>query len=269
MGYRALFTDFDGTLYSGGKAVSEANVLAINAAKAAGRLIVLCSGRSWKSLAYYEKLLGFNTPGNYGVAFNGAVVYAYTENGHEILFRQTMEDAAAHKVIRELKSIAVPGVRIYVYGGNGDLYTEEAFRSEEQFSEDRRVELQYVRDFSDIKIGFSKVVAFGENSALRLVDAQMPREYGAVFCSDVLLEFLPPDVNKGSGMAFLAGHLGIPLEEVIAMGDECNDIPMLKKAGLGIAVANAVPAAKAAADIVLDKSCQEDAVKEVIERHLL
>jgi len=271
MEYHALFTDFDGTLRTNasGVKISEANIKAIHTAKAAGKHVVICSGRSWKSLAPYEEMLGLNKPGGHGVAFNGGVVYAYTEKGREILFRQTMETATAHNIIRQLRQLASPEVKIFAYDGNDDLYAEEHLRGKVRFGEDSYLELAFVDDFLEMTNGFSKFVLLGDNSELKKIANQVSGDYDTVFSAHDLFEFVPPGVNKGQGVAFLADYLKIPMEKIIAMGDEGNDAAMLKRAGLGVAVANATAPAKEVADIVLAESCDEDAVSVVINRYLL
>jgi hydroxymethylpyrimidine pyrophosphatase-like HAD family hydrolase len=66
----------------------------------------------------------------------------------------------------------------------------------------------------------------------------------------------------------LAQDLGIKQEEVMAIGDEENDLPMIRYAGIGVAMANAVPIIKEAADVVT-LSNQEDGVAAVIEEYVL
>jgi Cof subfamily protein (haloacid dehalogenase superfamily) len=65
------------------------------------------------------------------------------------------------------------------------------------------------------------------------------------------LEILHPNAEKGYALKFLAGKLGILREEIMAVGDNYNDLEMLKWAGIGVAVGNAVPEVKETADIVL------------------
>ena len=83
------------------------------------------------------------------------------------------------------------------------------------------------------------------------------------------LEFNAPGVNKGQALAWLARYLGIPLEKTIAIGDNENDMEMIKMAGLGIAVQNALPDVKEAADVVTTKDFSQGAVAEAIERFVL
>ena len=70
--------------------------------------------------------------------------------------------------------------------------------------------------------------------------------------------------NKGEALMALAAHLGIPRESVMSFGDGLNDLSMLRAAGTGIAMANACPEAKEAADHIT-LSCDEDGVAAAIE----
>jgi len=83
-----------------------------------------------------------------------------------------------------------------------------------------------------------------------------------------LVEGLPCGVDKGRGLAWLADYFGIPQAEVIAIGDNDNDIPMIEWAGLGIAMGHASPGAKAAADWIT-KDFNHYGVAEAIEKFIL
>lgn len=75
-------------------------------------------------------------------------------------------------------------------------------------------------------------------------------------------------VDKGAAIAGLIERLGLEREDVIACGDGLNDLSMIRYAGLGVAMANAQPEVKEAADVVT-LSNDEDGVAEVIERYIL
>jgi Cof subfamily protein (haloacid dehalogenase superfamily) len=83
-----------------------------------------------------------------------------------------------------------------------------------------------------------------------------------------LIEFLHPDVSKGKALERIAADLGIKAEEVVAFGDNHNDIGMLRFAGLGVAMGNAHDEVKAEADYVT-LSNAEDGVAVVIEELIL
>jgi len=103
------------------------------------------------------------------------------------------------------------------------------------------------------------------------IDAQGKEEIGAgrlvtTFSKPHFLEILHPEVNKGNGLRHLANHVGIAIDETIAVGDNLNDLEMLRAAGLGIAVANAHDRLKAVADVVLSRSAGDGAIEEIEER---
>ena len=82
-----------------------------------------------------------------------------------------------------------------------------------------------------------------------------------------LVEISARGVTKATGLAALAGRLGIPAGDVLAFGDMPNDVTMLHWAGTAVVVANAHPAAREAADAVT-LSNVDDGVAEYLERLL-
>jgi HAD superfamily hydrolase (TIGR01484 family) len=80
-----------------------------------------------------------------------------------------------------------------------------------------------------------------------------------------LIEISAPGVTKGTGLARLAGELGIAPAEVVALGDMPNDLPMLQWAGYGVAMANAHPAVLDAADEITAHN-SEDGLALVLEK---
>jgi hydroxymethylpyrimidine pyrophosphatase-like HAD family hydrolase len=83
------------------------------------------------------------------------------------------------------------------------------------------------------------------------------------------LEFLEPGVDKGTGLVHLAEVLGIPISQVMALGDGENDIPLLEAAGWPVAVANAHAHVKAVARFITNNDNDHDAVAEAVERWVL
>jgi Cof subfamily protein (haloacid dehalogenase superfamily) len=95
-----------------------------------------------------------------------------------------------------------------------------------------------------------------------LVEGRVAMTYST---NEGLLEFAPPGVTKATGLAAVAERLGVPAPGVLAFGDMPNDVTMLRWAGHGVAMANAHPAALAAADEVTAAN-SEDGVALVLER---
>ena len=111
---------------------------------------------------------------------------------------------------------------------------------------------------------------FRDEATQRAVLAALAEEFPelSVACSlPGNVELTHRDATKGAAMTALCAHLGIPLERAAAFGDERNDCSMLAAAGLGVAMGNAAPEAKAAARLVTDTN-QEDGVARTLLRLL-
>lgn len=104
---------------------------------------------------------------------------------------------------------------------------------------------------------------------------QMEREFADVsenltvsFSSNRYIEFSPAGVDKGAGLLKLAEMLGVKREDTIAIGDNFNDLSMIRVAGLGVGVANCVDGIKADCDYITAATNDESAVAEVINKFI-
>ena len=91
---------------------------------------------------------------------------------------------------------------------------------------------------------------------------------GITFSSKRYLELMPAGVDKGTGLTRLADMLGIPMSEVIAVGDSANDLSMIKAAGLGVGVANVTDDVRPYCDAILETAGTDGAFSELVERFL-
>ncbi len=82
------------------------------------------------------------------------------------------------------------------------------------------------------------------------------------------VEMLDPGVDKGKALAFVVRHLGLSMDRVLAIGDSWNDLPILRQAGIGVAMGNAPPEVRACADAVVG-DVAADGVCEALERFVL
>lgn len=116
-------------------------------------------------------------------------------------------------------------------------------------------------------IAVTQFGVFDEPEPIRELQQRIDEQFGGALHTIVtngkFLEICHPMARKSYGLAQLAGHLGIDRAEIVAVGDNNNDLDMLQYAGLGVAVENAVPAAKAAANR-LTASNDEDGVAKLI-----
>ena len=83
-----------------------------------------------------------------------------------------------------------------------------------------------------------------------------------------MIECVARGIDKGWGIEYLADYYGIPLSQVIAMGDSFNDAAMIKAAGLGVAMGNSPEPIKKLADVVADDN-NADGVAKIIEKYCL
>ena len=91
----------------------------------------------------------------------------------------------------------------------------------------------------------------------------------ATVSSSRYVEFNKKGVDKGSASLLLGEKLGIARDEIIAAGDNNNDLKRLTAVGLGVSVANGIPAIKEAADVVTTKTNNEGAIAEILEKYVL
>ncbi len=97
--------------------------------------------------------------------------------------------------------------------------------------------------------------------------ARLPLAY--TLSEDNCVDIMAEGISKWDGVCHLMTLLHILPEDVIAVGDYYNDLPMIRGAGIGVAVANALKEVKAEADYVTKQDCDHDAVAEVVEQFLL
>jgi hypothetical protein len=105
--------------------------------------------------------------------------------------------------------------------------------------------------------------------ALEVIRSAFGDRVNAFISKPYFLEVLPVQADKGSALGYVASTLGIPAEDVMAMGDAGNDLGMIRFAGWGVAMANGTAEVKQAARVVSLANHDDDGVAEVIERYLL
>ena len=84
-----------------------------------------------------------------------------------------------------------------------------------------------------------------------------------------MIDFMPKGCDKGLAVKALSEIWGISPDDCVAIGDELNDAPMIKAAGLGVAMKNGREELKAVADVVTDRTNDEGGVAETIRRYCL
>jgi Cof subfamily protein (haloacid dehalogenase superfamily) len=161
------------------------------------------------------------------------------------------------------------GLNCYV---NDELYVAEITREARQYADFQDIELHPVGDLLQwLDEPPTKLVVIDDPNVLDDLKQRMLDRFGdRLYVSKSLpyfLEFASPDVNKASGLEFVAEHLGFSREHTVAFGDGENDIELVEWAGYGVAVENAHDRVKEVADLVCP-SVQEEGVASVLEAYL-
>jgi len=232
---RLVATDVDGTLLDHHGVLPGPRAEAVRALAAARIPVVLATGKLWTSVATLIAALGLDGP---HVACNGSVVFS---GDGTVLARHLLDGDLADEVVARLQAQGIPHA---VYLEDGTIVTDEVLPAHDVLPMlGEPTPLAAPRDGRAVL----KVLAMlgpedeGDLRSVGAGSAQVQRT-GPRF-----LEWNAPGVDKSTGLRMVTRMLGVDLADVVAIGDAENDVPMLRIAGLGLAVADASPAAVAAA----------------------
>jgi len=264
---KMIAIDLDGTLLKDDKSISERNKEALKFAKESGVQVVICTGRPLKAMDNILSELNLDEEGDYSITFNGGLVQK-NKTG-EIIAKKVFSLAEVKHLIEIVHQHNLP-IDVLSEGVVLQLPSLEKSWYERA---NPRLEFKKIlfTDLENIAI-FNKAVTAYEP---RIIDAllsslrnKLAADFEIVKSRDMLLEFLPKGVSKAYGIKKLAKVLNIGMENVMALGDEENDLPMIKEVGLGIAMQNAVPKVLEAA-ASLTASNEADGVAKAIEKYVL
>lgn len=261
--------DLDGTLLNEEKKISEENKQALAKAKEQGVKIVLCTGRPLAAMAHYLQELGLVDEGDFSITFNGGLVQK-NDTG-EIIEKKVMEVADIHRLYELAQQLELP---LDVLSDNVVLQLPSAPKKQSLYNVLNKL-LQFqpasLSDITDQFVLNKAVIAYPQEELdpkIKEIPASFHEKYEIIKTRSMLLEFMPKGVTKAYGISLLAKDLGLEKEEIMAIGDEENDLPMIEYAGLGVAMANAVPFVKEAANYVT-ASNEENGVAEAIKKFVL
>lgn len=265
MSYLLLALDMDDTLLNSRREIHPENLRILRELKDRGIYVVLCSGRPTASLIRHSRILHGDMGGQYQISFNGAKV-TETASGREI-FSRSLDPEAGRSILEAARR---HGILLQAYGDRS-FFVESDDPRAQAYEKSISLPCERISDLdSIIAQGTPKLLMNATREKLAAVREDLEHLHGQgnfsmVYSKPEYLEFMDPKVNKGSGLLRLCDYLGIPVEHSIGVGDSENDLELLRSAGLGLAVANAREAVKAAADRVL-MGTNNDSFMEEIER---
>ncbi len=273
---RLLALDVDGTLAAHGDEVTPRTRQALARARAAGIEVAIATGRRYRTTMRVALALGFPVD---IVCLGGALV----KDGagatlHTSAFNEP-DFAALHQLARDhgqtivchRDSASLGGADFLIdtdvdWNGSTQLYWEQ---NEGWGGRTGGFGIESCPDA--LVIG-----CFGHEPELRGLATAVERAHPEHFHPSLVptrlldawyLELTPRDVSKWTGVAALAARRGIEPEAICAVGDQVNDLPMLREAGMAVAMGNAVDAVKTQAHWVTGR-CDEDGIVAVVDRIL-
>ena len=248
---RLVASDLDGTLLGGDLRVRDRTRAAIAAAIERGVVLTLATGRMYRSTLPHARSLGMTAP---LICYQGAYIRTIPPDGDgsgALLFHRPMDPEVARDAVAWARDRGFePHVNM-----DDRLICERGDGSAEDYERRAGVGAEFVRDLlAAIDRPVTKVLAIApyplpEQSLAAARDVFDGRAHPTVSHRDYL-EFNAPGVHKGLALRWLADHLGIPLSQTMAIGDQHNDAEMLAAAGHGVAMGGSPEAVRAAARYV-------------------
>lgn len=261
-GYRAFLIDIDGTLLDGHDQITDRTRAAIDRARAKGIRVFLATGRSIHGARKVHEDLGLDTP---LVCYNGLVIFE--PSTEDWLYHRKVPD----ELVPELLQVADQRAAFYFLFHNDRKYTlhftskvhEKMAKTLKNVEQVKRARMP-TRDVTKINFyadpaGADEVRAVLKKAAAHLQVDVFPLSAIPAFRKlDLMyLDVQPVHDGKAQALDYLQAEYGIPPAAVVAFGDQVNDRPMLRKAGLGVAMGNAPDTLKRDAVMVTGKNTQD------------
>ena len=270
--YKLMLSDLDETLLVNHH-VPEYNVEAIKKAREKGLKFVPATGRAYNMIPQILKEIeAYDKEGEYSICFNGALI---VENKNDkvlhfqgISFEQTKEVFKLSKKYDVCVLIFTVDM-CYIFNADPD----EVQRKTDQKAPFKVIDddnMDFIKEEKIAKILFER----RDMTYLKNIEKELKEEIERIqvcasYSSNRYLEFNAIGVDKGFGLRWLANYLGIDHSETIAIGDNYNDVEMIKEAALGVCVTCASDDIKELAQYITVNDYDNGAVKEVIEKFIL
>lgn len=277
MSIKVIIMDVDGTLTNSKKVITEKTKETLLKAQEAGAKLILASGRPTSGLMDFAKELKMDKHNGLLVSFNGAKVVDCETN--KVLFNQAMSVEEGQAVLEHMKKFKVKPM----IDKDDYMYVNDVFDNEIEVNGKPFNIIQYEARGGKFKLcEKDDLAAFADyplNKILTAGDAEyLAENYKAMmepfkdslscmFTAPFYFEFTANGIDKAKALDTVLIPMGYKREEMIAFGDGHNDASMVKYAGIGVAMANAVDDLKAIADEIT-LSNEEDGIAVSLHEHM-
>ena len=272
MSYQILAVDIDGTLVSHDEQLTAATRDALIAAGRAGIHVVLATGRRYSRTIHLAEPLAIDVP---LITASGALVKCPLT--HTTLHCSVFDRPVLRAIIDVLTGNGYePILCADTYDQGFDYYMASRDVRSEELAEYLRLNPDSGRLAPDMATdppaGIFNGFAMGTKQQMLEVEAKLHARLDGNLATHVLrsprytgfmCEFAPAGVTKWSAITELAADWNVPHEAICCVGDDVNDIPMIRAAGLGVAMGNALPEVKAAADRIAPSQTDDGLVQVV------
>lgn len=251
--------DLDGTLLSSNHDISSENHHALQQLIENEVLVVLVSGRMHQSIKPINDKIGLENP---IISYNGGMVKHATSD--EVFYHTPVPAKDAIAIVKKCKE-----QNLHLnYCLNDELFVTEKNEWSELYEERTGVPATQVGDLMKLEGETpTKLLIIHPPEKLPPLLLQFKSTYaGKLYVTQTqpeYIEFMNPQVSKGRALTALVNRLNIPIEETIAFGDSYNDESLLKTAGFGIAMGNAVKPIRNCADYITSNNDENGVAKAI------
>lgn len=260
MGIKLIAIDIDGTLITPDKRITSRVRNILRYVENRGIMVSLVTGRLYPTCKRYSLELGLSGP---CVIYQGAMIIDHKTD--KVLHELRIPRSKALEIIRYSRE---QNLALNLYMDQFTFYTEKPNRYSVLDAQLNEVEMQVVKDLEEVVTNDPLKLMFVDDpeiiSKLEEKFSGLDGEIIALTSLPQFLEIVNKNATKADALKWIADRFNIRREEVMAIGDSHNDIPMIEWAGIGVAMGNADEKVKNSADFVT-LSNTEDGVAYAIE----
>lgn len=267
MNYKLVALDLDETLLNHEFKISRRNREAIRRVVAEGVMVTIATGRMFRSAVRYARELEIDLP---LILYHGAMIRS-AGSGETI--RYSPVPAGPAREILQLAAADNYHVNLYI---DDRLFVQEETEESRYYQSIAPIPVEPVGNlhaFLDQQgVEPTKLSIINLDGRLDMLQAILEDKYAGrltvLQSRPNFLEITSTEATKGQALRYLGDLQKIKVEEMVAIGDSYNDIDMLRTVGMGVAMANAPPAVKEAADYITLSNI-EDGVAAFLEKYML
>ena len=258
---KLVVTDIDGTLMEMNGSLAKETIDVVQQMSDKGVKVVIATGRMYNAAKPVVEELGLDAP---IICYQGAMI----RDENRIYFERNVDKATTLSIIDDLRN----------YGAHINMYLRDRLIVENDdkyikaYAGDRFLKYEVVEDLKVVAQDATKLLAIDEDANLvTKIRDEMRLKYpylNIVKSTDYYCEFVNNEADKGFAIDFIAAEWNIKKDEILAIGDQDNDIQMIKVAGIGVAMGNCSPKLRKEADFICP-TVQEFGFVEAMKKFVL